>query len=108
MALKKDKRGNRQVEPIRADRRTERVAPKVRAALAFLEKLTLAPADVRAADVAPLRAAGVSDAAIEDAIQVCVLFNVYDRLADSLTFYLPGPDGYGASGRSLMKRGYVL
>ena len=91
-----------------ADWRTAPVAPKVRAALAFLEKLTLAPADVRSADVAPLRAAGVSDAAIEDAIQVCVLFNIYDRLADAMGWHLPGPDGYAASGRNLMKRGYLL
>jgi len=91
-----------------ADWRTAPVAPKVRATLGFLEKLTLAPAEVRPADVEPLRAAGVSDAAIEDAIHVCVLFNIYDRLADSLSFHLPGPDGYAASGRSLMQRGYVL
>ena len=91
-----------------ADWRTAPVAPKVRAVLALLEKLTLAPADVRAADVAPLRAAGVSDAAIEDAIQVCVLFNIYDRLADAMGWHLPGPDGYAASGRNLMKRGYLL
>ena len=91
-----------------ADWRTAPVAPKVRATLGFLEKLTLAPAEVRPADVEPLRAAGVSDAAIEDAIQVCVLFNIYDRLADSLSFHLPGPDGYAASGRSLMRRGYNL
>ena len=91
-----------------ADWRTARVDPKVRAALGLLEKLTLTPAEVRPADVEPLRAAGVSDAAIEEAIHVCVLFNVYDRLADSLTFHLPGPDGYAASGRNLMRRGYVL
>ncbi len=91
-----------------ADWRTAPVDPKVRATLGFLEKLTLAPAELRPADVEPLRGAGVSDAAIEDAIHVCVLFNVYDRLADSLTFHLPGPDGYAASGRSLMQRGYVL
>jgi len=34
--------------------------------------------------------------------------NIYDRLADSLSFHLPGPDGYAASGRNLMKRGYLL
>jgi alkylhydroperoxidase family enzyme len=80
----------------------------VRAALGFLEKLTLTPADVRPADVASLRAAGVSDEGIEDAIQACVLFNIYDRLADSLGWYLPGPDGYAASGRNLMRRGYLI
>jgi alkylhydroperoxidase family enzyme len=96
------------VEAVLADWRTAPIDPKLRATLGFLEKLTLAPADVRPADVAPLRAAGVSDVAIEDAIQACVLFNIYDRMADSLNFYLPGPDGYAASGRSLMRRGYLL
>ncbi|MGH7673083.1 MAG: carboxymuconolactone decarboxylase family protein [Gemmatimonadales bacterium] len=90
------------------DWRTAPVDPKVRATLGFLEKLTLDPDHVGPADVAPLRAAGVSDVAIEDAIQVCALFNIYDRLADSLSFHLPGPDGYAASGRSLMRRGYLL
>ena len=91
-----------------ADWRTAPIDTKLRATLGFLEKLTLAPADVRPADVEPLRAAGVTDVGVEDAIQVCVLFNIYDRIADSLGFHLPGPDGYAASGRSLMKRGYLL
>jgi len=91
-----------------ADWRSAPVDPKVRATLGFLEKLTLAPADVRPVDLEPVRAAGVSDEGVEDAIQVCVLFNIYDRLADSLSFYLPGPDGYAASGRSLLRRGYQL
>ena len=90
------------------DWRTARVNAKLRAALEFLEKLTLRPDDVRPADVAPLRAAGVSDAGIEDAIHASVLFNVYDRLADSLGWHLPDGDGYAASGRSLMKRGYLI
>ncbi len=91
-----------------ADWRTAPLDPKLRATLGFLEKLTLAPTEVGPADVKPLRAAGVTDVAVEDAIHVCVLFNIYDRLADSLSFHLPGPDGYAASGRSLMKRGYLL
>ena len=91
-----------------ADWRTAPIHPTLRATLGFLEKLTFSPADIRPADLAPLRAAGVSDEGIEDAIQVCVLFNIYDRMADSLNFHLPGPDGYAASGRSLMQRGYLL
>ena len=90
------------------DWRTAPLDPKLRATLGFLEKLTLTPAEVRAADLDPLRAAGLTDEAIEDAIHACVLFNVYDRLADSLSFHLPGPDGYAASGLNLMKRGYLL
>ena len=91
-----------------ADWRTAPIDQKLRATLGFLEKLTLTPADVGPADVAPLRAAGVSDEGVEDAIHACVLFNIYDRMADSLKFHLPGPSGYAASGRSLMKRGYLL
>jgi alkylhydroperoxidase family enzyme len=90
------------------DWRTAPIDAKLRTTLGFLEKLTLAPADVRPADLAPLRAAGVTDEAIEDAIQVCVLFNIYDRVADALGFHLPGPDGYAASGRNLLKRGYLI
>jgi len=96
------------VAAVLADWRTAPIGPKLRATLGFLEKLTLKPAEVGPADVAPLRAAGVSDAAIEDAIHACVLFNIYDRMADSLNFRLPGPAGMAASGRSLMKRGYLL
>ncbi len=91
-----------------ADWRTAPLDPKLRATLGFLEKLTLTPTGVGPADVKPLRAAGVTDEAVEDAIHVCAVFNIYDRLADSLSFHLPGPDGYAASGRSLMKRGYLL
>ena len=50
----------------------------------------------------------MSDTAIEDAIEVCVVFNVYDRLADALRFHLPDADGYAASGHSLLQRGYLL
>ena len=46
--------------------------------------------------------------AVEDAINVCALFSIYDRMADSLGWYLPEPAGYGASAQNLMKRGYLL
>lgn len=81
---------------------------KLRATLGFLEKLTLQPNEVRPADIAPLRAAGLSDEAIEDAINVCALFNIYDRLADALGWYLPDQAGYAASADNLMRRGYLL
>src|SRR5213593_4457145 len=107
MALLKEKKDD-MVEAVLHDWRTAPIDAKLRATLGFLEKLTLKPGEVRSADVEPMRAAGVSDAAIEDAIHACVLFNIYDRMADSLQFHLPGPDGYAASGRSLMSRGYKL
>ena len=74
--------------------------------LGFLEKLTLAPESVTAADVRPLREQGLSDSAIEDAIHVCTLFNVYDRLADSFQFDIPDAKGFDISASMLLKRGY--
>ena len=96
------------MKAVLADWRTAPIDAKLRATLGFLEKLTLRPNDVRPADVAPLRAAGLSDDAIEDAINVCALFNIYDRLADALGWYLPDAGGYAASAQNLMKRGYLL
>ena len=90
------------------DWRRAPIDAKLRAQLEFLEKLTLRPDEVRPRDVAPLRAAGVSDEAIEDAINVCALFNIYDRMADSLGWYLPDQAGYAASANNLMRRGYLL
>lgn len=68
---------------------TAPVSEKLRVTLGFLEKLTMAPGDVGPADVEPLRASGLSDEAIEDAILVCALFNVIDRVADALDFEVP-------------------
>ena len=48
--------------------------------------MTVAPADVGPVDADAVRAAGVSDAAIEDALAVCAYFNLIDRLADSFGF----------------------
>ena len=90
------------------DWRSAPLDAKLRATLGFLEKLTLQPNDVRPADVAPLRRAGLSDAAIEDAINVCALFSIYDRLADALGWYLPDAAGYAASAQNLVSRGYLL
>ena len=90
------------------DWRSAPIDARLRAQLAFLEKLTLRPDDVRPRDIEPLRAAGLSDHAIEDAIQVCALFNIYDRMADSLGWYLPDHAGYAASAHNLIQRGYLI
>jgi uncharacterized peroxidase-related enzyme len=96
------------VQAVVNDWRTAPLDAKLRATLGFLEMLTLRPDELRSADVAPVRAAGVSDEAIEDAINVCALFNIYDRLADALGWYLPDKRGYAASAENLMRRGYLL
>lgn len=90
-----------------ADWRTAPVDERTRAMLGFIETLTLRPEALSVRDVTPLRAAGLSDAAIEDAIHVCTLFSVYDRLADAFEFAIPEPEGFEQSATRLLKRGYV-
>jgi alkylhydroperoxidase family enzyme len=71
-----------------------------------LRKLTLEPFNIGAADIALLRAAGLSDEAIEDAIHICANFNIINRLADAFGFELPSPKGLARSTEILLTRGY--
>jgi alkylhydroperoxidase family enzyme len=89
------------------DWRTAPIDDRLRAALGFLEKLTLRPAELGRADVAMLRAAGCDDAAIEEAIAVATVFNVIDRLADAFDFRLPGEADLKLASRVLLRVGYA-
>ncbi len=72
----------------------------------LIEKLTLTPDQIESADIEALRAEGLSDEAIEDAIHVTVLFNILDRVADSLGFEIPTAQGFARAADVLLKRGY--
>jgi uncharacterized peroxidase-related enzyme len=85
---------------------TAPIDEKTKAMLGFLKKLTLEPFYVTAADIVPLRAAGLSDEAIEDAIHICANFNIINRLADTFGFELPSPKGLARSTEILLTRGY--
>ena len=95
------------VRAVLADYRTAPIPEKTRAMLAFLEKLTLQPAAVGPEDMEPLRAAGLADDEIEDAIQVCSIFNIINRMADALGFLQPTREVYEGSARYLLKKGYL-
>jgi uncharacterized peroxidase-related enzyme len=81
--------GEELVEAVLADWRTAPVSSRVRAMFGFLEKVTLTPDEVTPEDADAVRAAGVSDEAIRDALNVCYLFSIYTRMADSLGFAVP-------------------
>jgi hypothetical protein len=51
---------------------------------------------------------GVSRQAIQDALEVAFLFNIYDRLADSMGWDVPAVAGgyYQGAARRLLKHGY--
>ncbi|TMM03021.1 MAG: hypothetical protein E6G10_08615 [Actinobacteria bacterium] len=88
------------------DWRTAPVDEKLRATLGFLEKLTLSPDEVSSADAEPVRQAGVSDSALRDAVYVCALFNVIDRISDALDFAIPPPEGFRKGAKVLLRFGY--
>jgi alkylhydroperoxidase family enzyme len=63
----------------------------LRSTLGFIEKLTLSPDQLGSEDVAALRAEGLADRAIADAIYICVGFNIINRVADALGVQVPPP-----------------
>ena len=75
--------------------------------LALLEIFTLRPKEINAADVRQAIEKGVTREEIRDAFYVAFLFNVYDRLADTLGWELPDPRYYPKAGQFLLKKGYL-
>jgi alkylhydroperoxidase family enzyme len=80
----------------------------LRATLGFLEKLTLRPGELRPEDAAAVRAAGLSDEALVDAIHVAALFNMIVRLADSLGWDVPEFSDFHARADAMLAGGYLL
>jgi uncharacterized peroxidase-related enzyme len=74
----------KRVDPILREWRNAPLSPRERALGEFAEALTRAPGHMREADLAPLRAAGLDDAAITDLVQVVAYFNYINRVADGL------------------------
>ena len=61
-----------------------RLPDRTRALVAYAHKLTREPARMSEGDLAPLRAAGLSDRAIHDAASIVAYFNFVNRLAEGL------------------------
>jgi len=55
-----------------------------------------------------VRAAGVRDEALVDAIHVAALFNMIVRMADSLAFDVPPYESFQARADSMLASGYAL
>ena len=95
-------------DAVEADWRTAPIAKRLRAMLGFLEKLTLRPDELAPEDADDVRAAGVSDEAMVDAIHVAALFNMIVRLADSLGWDVPTWESCLTRGEAMLSRGYAL
>jgi alkylhydroperoxidase family enzyme len=88
------------------DWRTAPIDEKLRATLGFLEKITLSPEEVEPGDAALPHQAGVSDAALRDAVYVCAYFNLIDRVSDALDFAIPSPEQFRRGAKVLLRFGY--
>ncbi|GHF82250.1 peroxidase-related enzyme [Deinococcus ficus] len=79
------------LDPVTADTvavnwRHARLSERQAALCAFAEKLTLTPAQMQEGDLAPLRAQGLTDAEILEAVQVIGMFNMTNRVSSALGF----------------------
>jgi len=90
------------------DWRSAPLSPELKATLVFLEKLTLRPGELTAADADEARAAGVSDQALRDAATVCALFSMIVRLADSLGWDVPPWEATRARAPAMLEGGYAI
>jgi alkylhydroperoxidase family enzyme len=88
------------------DYRTAPIEKPLRATLAFLEKMTLEPEALTAADARAVLAHGISKQKLADAVQVAGAFNLLDRLADTLGWDIPAQAVFHAGAKFLLKRGY--
>ena len=69
---------------VAADWRKAELSEVDRALCAYGDKLTRTPAEMSGEDAAALRAVGLDDEAIHDAIQVVSYFNYINRIADAV------------------------
>lgn len=88
-----------------ADLESAPVDEPLRATLRMLGKLT-AEGKLSAEDMRDVLAAGVSPQQVEDALAVCVAFNITGRLAEAFGFEVLSPEGFEAGAKYLLKRGY--
>lgn len=85
-ALREATGNPRLADQVAVNWRQAALSPREQALCAYAEKLTLAPAEMTEADLAPLRAQGLNDAQILELVQVIGMFNMTNRVSSALGF----------------------
>ena len=80
---------------------------RVHAVLDLLEHMTLRPDALRTGHVERLLETGVSEAGVVDALYVGFLFNLIDRVADSLGFEVVSAERFDKGADRLLTHGYL-
>lgn len=80
----------------------------LRATLGFLSKMTLDHESLTPDDARAVLATGVTREALAEAMHVAYLFNIYDRLADTMGWDVPALKSgyYEGAAKRLLARGY--
>lgn len=78
---------------------------KLRPVFAYLRKLTLTPTQMTQADADAVFAAGWSEQALYDAVQVCCLYNFMNRFVEGLGL-TPIPEQFDFEGQMIKEGGY--
>ncbi|WP_417729254.1 carboxymuconolactone decarboxylase family protein [Roseovarius sp.] len=89
------------IDALIADLETAPVSDKLRPVLAYAAKLNTLPSKLVERDAQAVYDAGWSEAALYEAVQVCALFNMMNRIIEGtgVNFdYAQAPDGHPASG----------
>lgn len=89
-----------------ADVSTAPVPERMKPLLRYAGKLTLSPAKISPADAGAVLAAGWTEHALHDAVAVCGLFNLMNRLVDGLGI-TAGEDYFITAARRLAGAGYA-
>jgi uncharacterized peroxidase-related enzyme len=83
-----------------------RIEVRMRPVLTFVRKLTLSPAKITALDVDAIFAAGWNERALHDAVAICALMNLMNRLVNGLG--VEASDAYmRLAAQRLAKHGYA-
>jgi alkylhydroperoxidase family enzyme len=93
---------------VKSDLGSAPIGDRLRAAVVFIEKLTLHPDELTHEDAEEVYEAGVSREALVDAIHVAALFNMIVRLADSLGWDVPPFEAFYERAEGMLTSGYAL
>ncbi len=88
-----------------ADFQTADVDEKMKPVFAYIGKLTETPTRMTQADADAVFAAGWSEQALYDAVQICCLYNFMNRFVEGLGL-TPIPEHFDMEGQMIFKGGY--
>ena len=79
-----------------------------RALFRFIDRVNRSSITIGPADIDGMHRAGWTDEAIYDAINVCCLFNFYNRWIDATGVQEMSEEAHRQSGKRLAQRGYIF